>query len=66
MQRTKLGELLKKKKQVEAKLEFKLKHFRGVPHESASGELAYSDIKVLEDFLESIKVEIASLTRIKK
>ena len=59
--RDKLTALLKKKEDIEAKLKFRMSHFRGVAHESASGELAYSELKVLEDFLESIKAEIASL-----
>lgn len=54
----KLEALLKKKEEAEAKLKFKLSHFRGVPHESASGELAYSEIKVLEDYIEGLKEEI--------
>ena len=55
--------LLKKKEDVEAKLKFRMSHFRGVAHESASGELAYSELKVLEDYLESLKTEIASLQK---
>jgi len=63
----KLKALLKKKEEVEAKLKFRMSHFRGVAHESAAGELAYSEIKVLEDYLESLKAEIANLQeRIKK
>ena len=59
----KLKELLKKKEEVEVKLKFRMSHFRGVAHESAAGELAYSEIKVLEDYLESLKAEIASLQK---
>ena len=57
----KLAALLKKLEDAEAKLKFRLSHFRGVPHESASGELAYSELKVLEDYVESLKKEIAAL-----
>lgn len=57
----KLKELEKKLAEVEEKHKFKMSHFRGVPHESASGELAYSELKVLEDFIESLKSEIAIL-----
>lgn len=59
----KIKALLEKRKEVEERLRTKLKKFRGVPHESASGELAYSEIKVLEDFLESIKAEIRELEK---
>jgi len=59
--REKLKALLKKKEDTEAKLKFRMSHFRGVAHESASGELAYSELKVLEDYLEGLKAEIASL-----
>ena len=53
---------LKQKLEVyEAKLAKRLKNFRGVPHESASGELSFSELKVLEDFVASIKAEIKSL-----
>ena len=57
----KLEALLKKKEVAEAKLNFRLSHFRGVAHESASGELAYSEIKVLEDYVESLRREIEAL-----
>lgn len=57
----KLLELYKKKNEAEAKLKDRLGRFRGVAHESASGELAYSEIKVLEDYIESLKSEIQNL-----
>ncbi|MFC1625725.1 hypothetical protein ACFL1Q_01670 [Patescibacteria group bacterium] len=57
----KLEALLKKKEEAEAKLKFRLSRFRGVAHESASGELAYSEIKVLEDYVESLRREIEAL-----
>lgn len=65
--RQKLKELLEKKNIAEAKYKARLGKFRGVAHESASGELAYSELRVSEDYLESLKAEIASLQdRIKK
>ena len=57
----KLEALYKKLEDAEAKLKFQLSHFRGVPHESASGELAYSELKVREDYVESLKQEIKVL-----
>jgi hypothetical protein len=58
----KLVALLKKLEEAEAKLKFRLSHFRGVPHESSSGELAYSELKVLEDYVASLKAEIKAIT----
>lgn len=57
----KLEALLKKLEEAEAKLKARLKNFRGVAHESASGELAYSELKVREDFVNSLKEEIKVL-----
>ncbi len=57
----KLVALLKKLEEAEAKLKFRLKNFRGVAHESASGELAYSELKVREDYVNSLKEEIKVL-----
>lgn len=57
----KLKALLIKLGEAEEKLKYRLGHFRGVPHESASGELAYSELKVLEDYVDSLKKEIESL-----
>ncbi len=59
----KLVALEKKLEQYEAKVDFRLKHFRGVAHESASGELASSELKVLQDYVASLKEEIASLQK---
>lgn len=59
----KIAELLKKKLEVEEKVRGRLKRFRGVAHESASGELAYSDLKVWEDYLNSINEELANLQK---
>ena len=56
-----MAALLKKLEDAEAKLKFRLSHFRGVAHESASGELAYSELKVLEDYVNSLKEAIKVL-----
>lgn len=61
--REKLVALLKKLEDYEAKVAFRLAHFRGVAHESASGELASSELKVLQDHVASLKVEIAELEK---
>jgi len=57
----KLVALEKKLEEYEAKVKFRLSHFRGVAHESASGELASSELKVLQDHVASLKAEIAML-----
>lgn len=57
----KLVALLKKLEEYEAKVNFRLSHFRGVAHESAAGELASSELKVLQDHVASLKAEIAAL-----
>ena len=57
----KLAALLKKLEVYEAKVTFRLSHFRGVAHESASGELASSELKVLQDYVASLKAEIKTL-----
>ena len=57
----KLVALLKKLGEAEEKLAFRLAHFRGVAHESASGELASSELKVLEDYVESLRKEVEAL-----
>jgi DNA-binding ferritin-like protein len=57
----KLDALYKKLEEYEAKVAFRLSHFRGVAHESASGELASSELKVLQDYVASLKTEIAAL-----
>ncbi len=59
----KLNALLKKLEDSEAKLKFRLSHFRGVAHESASGELAYSELKVLEDYVAGLRKEVETLQR---
>ena len=50
----------------EEKYREKLSKFRGVPHESAQGELSYSDLKVWEDHVQTIKEEIEALKKSQK
>ena len=57
----KLVALYKKLAEAEEKYKFKLRNFRGVAHESAMGELAFSDLKVREDFVQSLKSEIKAM-----
>jgi len=57
----KLVALYQKLAEAEEKYKFKLSRFRGVAHESASGELAFSELKVREDFVRSLKAEIKAL-----
>ena len=57
----KLDALYIKLVEAEEKYKARLSKFRGVAHESASGELAFSELKVREDFVRSLKAEIAGL-----
>jgi RNA polymerase-interacting CarD/CdnL/TRCF family regulator len=57
----KLAALYKKLAEAEEKYRLKLSRFRGVAHESASGELSFSELKVREDFVRSLKAEIKVL-----
>jgi len=59
----KLKELEEKLAKAESRYKERLSRFRGVPHESAQGELSYSDLKVWEDHVETIKLEIESLKK---
>ena len=59
--REKLDALYKKLVEAEEKYRLRLKNFRGVAHESAMGELSFSELKVREDFVQSLKSEIAVL-----
>ena len=59
----KLKELEEKLAKAEEKYRQRLSKFRGVPHESAQGELSYSDLKVWENHVETIKREIEALKR---
>ena len=56
-----LKELEAKLAIAEEKYNQRLRNFRGVPHESASGELSYSELKVWEDHVETLKAEIKAL-----
>lgn len=57
----KLEALLKKLAVAEEKLKFRLSHFRGVAHESASGELASSELKVYQDYVAGLRSEVETL-----
>lgn len=59
--REKLEALKHKLIEADAKYKERLKNFRGVPHESAQGELSFSELKVREDFVVSLKAEIRAL-----
>jgi hypothetical protein len=61
--KAKLAELYKKLEEAAEKYRFRLSHFRGVAHESASGELASSELKVREDFVHSLRAEILQLEK---
>ena len=62
----KLKELEEKLVSAEEKYKERLRRFRGVAHESAAGELSYSDLKVREDHVATIKEEIEALKRSQK
>ena len=59
----KLEALYKKLEEATEKYRARLKNFKGVPHESASGELSFSELKVREDFVRSLRDEIISLEK---
>ena len=59
----KLKDLEEKLAKAEARYKERLSRFRGVPHESAAGELSYSDLKVWEDHVATIKLEIEALKK---
>ncbi len=59
----KLDALYKKLEEATEKYKARLKNFRGVPHESASGELSFSELKVREDFVRSLRDEILALEK---
>ncbi len=59
----KLVALYQKLTEAEEKYKLRLSKFRGVAHESASGELAFSELKVREDFVRSLKAEVAALEK---
>jgi hypothetical protein len=57
----KIKELEEKLAAAEEKYKYRLRRFRGVPHESAQGELSYSELKVSEDHYRTIKKELDAL-----
>lgn len=57
----KLENLYIKLAEATEKYKARLKNFRGVAHESASGELASSELKVREDFVRSLQEEVKAL-----
>ena len=59
----KIKELEEKLVKAEEEYKSRLKRFRGVAHESASGELAYSELKVREDHVATIKAELENLKK---
>jgi hypothetical protein len=59
----KLEALYKKLEEATEKYKHRLKNFRGVPHESASGELSFSELKVREDFVRSLRDEIIAMEK---
>jgi len=59
----KLVALYKKLEEAEEKYRARLKNFRGVPHESAAGELSFSELKVREDFVRSLRDEVLQLEK---
>lgn len=59
----KLEDLYIKLQEADVKYRDRLKNFRGVPHESAMGELNFSELKVREDFVRSIRSEISELEK---
>ncbi|HSX49095.1 MAG TPA: hypothetical protein VLE44_02455 [Candidatus Saccharimonadales bacterium] len=57
----KLKELHQKRDDAIEKLENLYKNFRGVHHEDSASEMKYTQIKVMESFIESLNEEIKSL-----
>ena len=57
----KLKELHKKRDETIEKLNGLYKNFRGVIHEDSASEMKYTQIRVLESFIESLNAEIKSL-----
>lgn len=56
-----LKELHQKRDETIKKLEELYKNFRGVKHEDSASEIKYTQIKVLEGFIESLNTEIKAL-----
>lgn len=57
----KCTELRQKLAQYEAKLQSKMKGYRGVIHESAMSEMRHQEVMVLRAMVDGIKKEIAKL-----
>lgn len=57
----KIKELEQKREEYKLKLEGMWKNFRGVKHEDSVSEIRYSQIRVYEDFVNSITEEINRL-----
>ena len=57
----KIEMLLKKRTDTLEKLKELYKHFHGVKHENSSSEIKYTQIKVLEGFVDSLNKELISL-----
>lgn len=59
----KLEELLKKKKEADAKLVLLNSEFKGIKHEDAHSELQDTEIRVLLDYIDGLKRQIAKLKK---
>lgn len=57
-----LQELHQKRDETIKKLEELYKNFRGVKHEDSASEIKYTQIKVLEGFIQSLDEEIKKAT----
>ncbi len=59
----KLKDSIEKRDRYKAKLKEMYKHFRGVKHENSLSELQDSTIKVYEDMVRSLNIEIEQLKK---
>lgn len=59
--RKKLQSLREKLEKYQAKLQQKMKRYRGVIHESAASELKHAEVMVLRAMVDGLKTEIAQL-----
>ncbi len=59
----KLKDHIEKRDRYKAKLKEMYKHFRGVKHENSLSELQDSTIKVYEDIVRSLNLEIETLKK---
>lgn len=59
----KLKDSIEKRDRYKAKLKEMYKHFRGVKHEDSLSELQDSTIKVYEDMVRSLNIEIEQLNK---